>query len=256
MKEDMQIFENSEFGQITVIEQDKEPWFIAKEISEILEYSATEKMTRRLDEDEKANVPFRDIGSNQNRNQIVISESGLYEAIFGSHKPEAKKFKKWITKEVLPSIRKNGGYIIKKENETHQEIMAKALKIANITLGEKDDTITNQALQIEQSRPMVEFAEQVDASIESVELGIFAKAINHENINIGRNRLFKYLKDNNYLMDDNIPYQKYVDNNYFEVVEKVYSTMFGNRIYYQCYIKGRGQIAIFNKLKQCEEFNV
>ena len=107
MKNTIKMFENSEFGSLTTIVRDNgEFYFIAKEISEFLGYKLTGDMNKRLDDDEKTNIPFRDSGSNYQTNKIVINESGLYNAIIGSKKPEAKAFKKWITSEVLPSIRK------------------------------------------------------------------------------------------------------------------------------------------------------
>jgi len=188
MEKEMQIFENSEFGNLTVIRKESDSWFVAKEIADILEYSQTNAMLKRLDNDEKADHLLWCVSSNQHRNQVVINESGLYNAIFGSKKPEAKKFKKWVTDEVLPSIRKHGGYIPK--SETPKEIMAKAIKIADSTIKELDIKIENYQLKLEQAKPMIEFAEQVSESLDSVELGIFAKAINDENIPIGRNKLF------------------------------------------------------------------
>lgn len=112
MDKDLKIFENKEFGKLTIIEKNGDPWFLAKEVSDILEYTATNKLTRRLDADEKTNVPFRDVGSNYQTNKTVINESGFYSAVIGSKKPGAKRFKKWVTSEVLPSIRKTGEYKI------------------------------------------------------------------------------------------------------------------------------------------------
>lgn len=105
----IKIFENNEFGKIRAIEYNNEPYFIAKDIADILEYSDTNAMTKRLDDDEKNT--YTDNLSGQRRDITIISESGLYNAILGSKKPESKAFKKWITSEVLPSIRKNGGYV-------------------------------------------------------------------------------------------------------------------------------------------------
>lgn len=104
------VFDHEVFGQIRAVIINGEPFFVAKDISDILEYSETERMTRRLDEDEKTNLPFRGDGSNYQTNITVITESGLYNAITGSKKPEAKAFKKWVTSDVLPSIRKHGFY--------------------------------------------------------------------------------------------------------------------------------------------------
>jgi prophage antirepressor-like protein len=103
------IFENEEFGKLTVLDRDGEPWFVAKDIADILGYSETSSMTKRLDDDEKVTMPFRSNPSNVTQ-KIIINESGLYEAIFGSQMPKAKDFKRWIKREVLPSIRRTGTY--------------------------------------------------------------------------------------------------------------------------------------------------
>lgn len=110
MENQIKIFENNEFGKIRAIEYNNEPYFIAKDVADILEYSDTNKMTNRLDDDEKITAKIAGI-SKTNPIITIINESGLYNAILGSNKPEAKAFKKWITSEVLPSIRKNGGYV-------------------------------------------------------------------------------------------------------------------------------------------------
>jgi prophage antirepressor-like protein len=112
MMNELQIFKNSEFGEIRVIMIDGEPWFVAKDIADALKYSETSTMLRRLDNDEKADRPIWSNSSNQYRNQKIISEPGLYEACFGGHTKDSKKFKKWIKTEVLPSIRKTGSYSI------------------------------------------------------------------------------------------------------------------------------------------------
>ena len=111
MKNLPQIFKNEKFGNITAIEKDGEPWFVAKEIADILGYSEASAMTRKLDNDEKTTLPFLQGDSNYQTNKIVINESGFYNAVLGSKMPKAKAFKKWVTSEVLPSIRKHGAYI-------------------------------------------------------------------------------------------------------------------------------------------------
>lgn len=108
---DIQIFDNPEFGEIRTVVIDNEPWFVAKDISESLGYTKTDHMTRLVDNDDKRNISSPDLGEQmQNRSIGVINESGLYASIFGSKLPSAKKFKKWVTSEVLPSIRKTGTY--------------------------------------------------------------------------------------------------------------------------------------------------
>ena len=115
MNNELTIFTSKEFGQITAIDREGEPWFVAKEIADILEYRMSSDMTRRLDEDEKGTLSMRTLGGTQEKS--IVSESGLYEAIFGSKMPKAKAFKKWVKTEVLPSIRKTGSYSVKDKGQ-------------------------------------------------------------------------------------------------------------------------------------------
>jgi len=129
MKE-LKIFDNEEFGQIrTILDENKEPWFVGKDVAEILKYSNTrDALSRHVDKEDKADVAIHD--GRQNRNQTVINESGLYSLIFSSKMDKAKEFKRWVTSEVLPSIRRDGGYIVAKENDSDEEILARAMIIA------------------------------------------------------------------------------------------------------------------------------
>lgn len=122
------LFENETFGSIRSLEIDGEPWFVAKDIASILEYSATEAMTRRLDDDEKGTTKCSTLGGAQDI--LIINESGLYSVILGSSKPEAKAFKKWITSEVLPSIRKIGSYSVNQQKQISHDYLSKEFKIA------------------------------------------------------------------------------------------------------------------------------
>lgn len=126
---DLKIFENKEFGKIRTVIENGEPWFIGKEVADILEYANTAKAIRdHVDEEDK--LTERIVRSGQNREVIFINESGLYSLILSSKLPNAKKFKKWVTSEVLPSIRKNGGYIAGQETMSDDELMARALQVA------------------------------------------------------------------------------------------------------------------------------
>ncbi len=119
------IFNHTEFGNIrTLVHENGEPWFVAKDIADSLGYLSAEKMTRRLDDDEKTTIPFRGTGSNYQTNMVIINESGFYNAVIGSKKPEAKAFRKWVTSEVLPSIRKHGVY--RKEIAAPEGLTAKS----------------------------------------------------------------------------------------------------------------------------------
>lgn len=127
---DLMIFKNEEFGEIRSLEINNEPWFVGNEIAAILGYKNTrDALLKHVDiEDKISDVAIYD--GSQNRNMIVINESGLYSLIMSSKLPNAKKFKRWVTSEVLPSIRKNGGYISGQENLSDNELMARALMVA------------------------------------------------------------------------------------------------------------------------------
>ena len=237
----LQIFESTKFGNITAIEKDGEPWFVAKEIADILEYNQTSDMTKRLDTDEKAITPLKLISSNQQRNQTVINESGLYEAIFGSHMPKAKIFKKWIKTEVLPSIRKTGSYSVGIPKSFPEALRAYAEEVETKLLLEE---------KIKKEKHLVVFANQVMESSDSIDLGIFSKLIKDQDVNIGRNRLFRWLKDCKYLQQNNIPYQTSIESELFVVVETVYDTAFGKRLSQKTLVTPKGQIYLTNKLKK------
>ena len=133
-------FENMEFGKLTVMEKDGEFFFIGKEVAEKLGYANTrDALVRHVDTDDKADVVFHDC--RQRRNMVSINESGLYSLILSSKLPQAKDFKRWVTTEVLPSIRKNGGYIKNQEKMSNEEILANAVLLANHLIAEKEKII-------------------------------------------------------------------------------------------------------------------
>ncbi|NYZ70444.1 phage antirepressor KilAC domain-containing protein, partial [Endozoicomonas sp. SM1973] len=180
-----------------------EPWFVAKDIAEALEYPTAYKMTRSLDADEKDAQIVGTLGGNQE--VTVINESGLYSAILKSRKPEAKTFKKWVKKEVLPSIRKNGGYIAGQENDSPEMVMAKALLVVN-------SIIEDKTKQIEEALPKVEFYDKVTHATDAISVGKSAKILN-----TGRNRLMSYLRRHEWVNSDNEPYQVMIELGYMDV---------------------------------------
>ena len=139
-------FENMEFGKLTVMEKDGEFFFIGKEVAEKLGYANTrDALVRHVDTDDKADVVFHD--GRQRRNMVSINESGLYALILSSKLPQAKEFKRWVTTEVLPSIRKNGGYIKNQEKMSNEEILANAVLLANHLIAEKEKIIEDLQLK-------------------------------------------------------------------------------------------------------------
>ena len=164
MTKELKVFKSEEFGSVRVVEINNEPWFVAKDISDFLNYSDASAMTRHLDEDEKANCQI----DSMSKSQIIINESGLYSAILRSKRPEAKKFKKWVTSEVLPSIRQTGGYIYHDEEMSDEEIMARALQVAQRTIEKKNNKIKaleketlNLVDVIESQKPKLEYLDKI-----------------------------------------------------------------------------------------------
>ncbi len=145
---DLIIFKNEKFGEIRTIEIENQPWFVAKDICYILEIQNTTQAINRLDEDERTML---NIGRQGNTN--LINEYGLYNLILASRKKEAREFKRWITHEVIPSIRKHGGYIAGQENMTDEELMAKAVLMANSKINELNQK--NKQLQAQNSELVV-----------------------------------------------------------------------------------------------------
>lgn len=154
---ELQIFKNKEFGKLTVIEKDGESWFVAKEIAKILGYKLTGDMNRRLDNDEKANMRLMHVRSKQHRNHTVINESGLYNAILGSKKIEAKRFKKWVTSEVLPTIRKTGGYLNSEIDWTDLNNIQRVLDVAK----EERQKRLKAEKTIKKQKPKVQYYDKV-----------------------------------------------------------------------------------------------
>lgn len=246
---ELKIFANKEFGEIRTLNINNEPWFVGKDVANILGYqNGSRDINRHVDEDDKQKAMVFD--GNQNKETTLINESGLYSLILSSKMPNAKKFKRWVTTEILPSIRKNGGYIVNQENLSNEELLAKAILVANNVIEEKNKLIEQQSQQLIEQKPLVGFAQQVSDSSDCVDVGEFAKTIRDENIKMGRNNLFKWLKSNHYLMSNNNPYQKYINNGMFKVVEVVKKTPYGTKVFTKTLITGVGQIRLLEKIRE------
>lgn len=238
----LQIFKNEDFGEIRVVEKEGQPWFVAKDVCDILEIQNTTDATKRLDADEVTRFNLGGLTGEIN----LVNEYGLYSLILGSRKPEAKKFKRWVTHEVLPSIRKNGGYIANQESLTPEQIVAQALIVANNIIQEKDRLLAEQ-------KPKVLFADAVSTSHTSILVGELAKLINQNGVDIGQNRLFEWLRDNGFLIkrngsDYNMPTQYSMDLGLFEIKERSIANPDGSvRITKTPKVTGKGQQYFINK---------
>jgi prophage antirepressor-like protein len=202
-------FNNQEFGELTVIEKDGEFFFIGKEVAEKLGYSNTrDALARHVAIEDRADVGIHD--GRQMRNMTAINESGLYSLILSSKLPSAKRFKHWVTKEVLPSIRKHGGYIANQENLSNEEILAKAILVANNVIEEKNQ-------KIKELEPKANYYDHlVDKNL----LTNFRNTA--KQLNIPQNVFINFLLENNFVYRDRhqrlLPYAR-KNNGYFEVKE-------------------------------------
>jgi len=250
MENEIKIFENEEFGKIRTVIKDGEPWFVLADICKILEISNSRMVAGRLDAEELMSVKLTSGG--QRREMTAVSESGLYAVILRSDKPQAKPFRKWVTTEILPTIRRTGGYVANEDmfienylpflEEPYQGLFRLQMMAIN-QLNER----------IRHDQPLVEFANQVSNTENLIDMNAMAKLAIEENIPIGRNRLFRWLRENEILMSDNLPYQKYIDRGYFAVKESVFETGSMTKTYQQTFVTGKGQAYIIGRLKK--EFN-
>lgn len=215
---DIQIFNNPQFGEVRAVTIDNEPWFVGKDVAERLGYKNTKDAILKHvdDEDKRDGVAIRDpIGRNQN--PTIINESGLYSLVLSSKLPTAKAFRRWITSEVIPSIRKNGGYIHGQDRMTDAELLSRALLVAQRQIESRDR-------QLEEMQPKALFADAVSASKSSILIGELAKLLRQNGVDMGQNRLFDWMRDNGYLIrrdatDRNMPTQRSMDMGLFEVKE-------------------------------------
>lgn len=211
-----QVFNNAEFGELRVIKtNDGEPWFVAKDVCNALGIR-TDTVRTILDDDEVDETNPDTIGVAGGRAPLIITEAGLYSLILRSRKPEAKAFKRWVTHDVLPSIRKEGGYIAASANDSEADIMARALLIAQ-------KTIERNQKRIAELEPKALFADAVAASDGTCLVGELAKMMRQNGVNVGQNRLFKMMREGGYLgksgSNYNVPTQRAVDAGLFRIKE-------------------------------------
>lgn len=225
---EMQVFENEQFGKVRGVTIDGAPWMVGKDVASALGYNDTDQALRKhVDPEDKVTRRFDgEPGSKGgNPNMTIINESGLYSLILSSKLPTAKQFKRWITSEVLPSIRKNGGYIAGQKDMTDVELLAKAVLVAQRTIDERNARIAALEAQAKANEAKVLFADAVTASDNTILIGELAKLLKQNGVeNMGQNRLFKWLREHGYLIrrkgtDYNMPTQKAMESGLFRVKE-------------------------------------
>mgnify|MGYP006365014151 FL=1 len=236
----IKIFNNAEFGEVRIFEKNGEPWFVGRDVCNILGYgNPRDAIARHIDEDDKGVVKSDTLGGNQNL--TVINESGLYSLILSSKLPNAKRFKHWVTSEILPSIRKHGMYATD-ELINNPDVFIQVLQELK---AERERKAALEA-QAEANRPKIIFADAVAASHNSILIGDLAKLIKQNGVDIGQKRLFEWLRNNGYLMKSgasyNLPTQKSMELKLFEIKERTINNPDGSiRTTKTTKVTGKGQ---------------
>lgn len=260
---ELQVFKNQELGSVRTLVINSEPWFVGKDVAEALGYGAENKKSKALTnaikdhvgEEDKRLMSYEEFKGYRNGDLknishygvTIINESGLYALIFGSKLESAQKFKRWVTSEVLPALRKTGQYQVKELSGS--ELMAKALIEAQSVLAAKDK-------QIEEMKPKALFADAVATSHTSILVGELAKILKQNGIDMGQKRLFAWLRENGFLIkrkgtDYNMPTQKAMDLGLFEIKEGSYVNGSGVNITTKTpKVTGKGQQYFINKFLQ------
>lgn len=239
----LEVFENPEFGSVRTMEISGEPWFVGKDVAATLGYQNGSRDINRhvYKEDRKKMMVF---DGNQDKETIIINESGLYSLIFSSKLPKAKEFKRWVTSEVLPAIRKTGGYVSDSEMfiETYLPFADENTKMLfKSTLY----TLKEQTKMISEMKPKADFYDHVGNDKGAMTIDEAAKVLN---CGTGQRRLFEFLRQEKYLMANNLPYQQYINLGWFRVIEKQYITNKKKNFNSQTLITQKGLTKIFEKL--------
>lgn len=246
-------FRNPAFGSVRAVSINNEPYFVGKDVAEILGYSNPRKaMIDHVDAEDKGVTKCDTLGGTQE--MTIINESGLYSLILSSKLPKAKEFKRWVTSEVLPTIRKTGGYV----NNTAQFVDS---YFGQLNLEQKHaltlmfDESKRMSEQLKEQAPKVLFANAVETAHTSILIGDLAKIIKQNGVDIGQKRLFEWMRQNGYLIkggsSKNMPTQRSMDQELFEVKETTINNPDGSvRVTKTTKVTGKGQTYFINKFLQ------
>ncbi len=250
MENKIKVFENEEFGRIRTVVKDGEPWFVGKDVAVILGYAKPgNAIAAHVESEDKTTTLIQGTASNYKRKTTIINESGFYSLVLSSKMPRAKEFRRWVTSEILPTIRRTGGYVANEDmfienylpflDEPYQNLF----RLQMVCIDKLNERIRHD-------QPLVEFANQVSNTENLIDMNAMAKLAVEEKIPIGRNRLFQWLREKGILMSNNLPYQKYIDRGYFAVKETVFETSSMMKTHQQTLVTGRGQMYIIGRLKK------
>lgn len=238
--------------QVRTVLKGGEPWFVAKDVCEVLEIGNPSDAIKRLDDDERTLVLIE--GASNGLPVNAVNEYGLYSLVIGSRKPEAREFKRWITHEVIPAIRKHGAYMTP---ETIEKVLLNPDTIIQLAtnLKEEQEKSRQLAAQIETDKPKIVFAESVAVSQTTILIGDLAKLLKQNGVETGQKRLFDWMRENGYLIKSgqskNMPTQRAMGAGWFEVKESTVNNPDGSvRITRTTKVTGKGQIYFINLFKK------
>lgn len=245
------IFRKDEFGAVRAVTLEGEPWFVAADVCRALGLGNSSQAIAKLDDDEKSGVIISDP---HGREQVTrfISESGLYALVLSSRKPEAKAFKRWITHEVIPAIRKTGGYIAGQETMDDDQLLANALMVAQRKIAERNKQLEEANEKIKADAPKVLFAETVQKAEGDILVRQLARLMNQRGYDVGERRLYEILRRDGWVIkanakDQNAPTQKSVDMGLMRVIERTIGSAEKTFLSTTTVITPKGQLYFLNK---------
>lgn len=243
---DIQIFKNEQFGEVRTIEKNGEPWFVANDICKVLGHTNSRVAVAALDEDEKGVSKVYTLGGEQQ--MTVVNEAGMYQLVIRSNLPAAKAFKRWITHEVIPTIRRHGAYATETTIESIIADPESGIKLLQALKAEQERRKEAEAIA-EAQKPKALFADAVAASDNSILVGELAKILRQNGVETGQNRLFRWMRDNGYIMRyTNVPTQYSMERGLMEVKERAINNPDGSvRITQTIKVTGKGQAYFVNK---------
>ena len=246
MENGLQVFTNKQFGQVRTINQNGEPWFVASDVCNALDLGEVHVAMRRLDDDEKDRFSTPTLGGVQE--MFYVNEPGLYSLVLGSRKPEAKAFKRWITHEVIPAIRKHGMYATAETVEQMLEDPDSMIKILQALKDERTARLEAEATN-RANAPKVLFADSVAQAESDILIGELAKLLKQNGVETGQNRLYNQLRQDGYIMKNStIPTQRAMEMGLFRVIERSITQPNGTtQVTKTTKVTGKGQIYFVNK---------
>ena len=254
----MQIFTNEQFGQVRTVTVDGEPWFVAADVCKAFGVTNSRSVVVRLDDDEKGVRVVDTLGGAQKMS--IVNEQGLYHMLFTMEpnnkrgrptqeilrcQEKLREFKRWVTHTVLPALRKTGAYVVGEENDD-MECLARAVLIAQKKIDELAGKTRVLEAKVEADRPLVEFANHVSCTSQLLSMSDYAKVLCSNGLNIGRNTLCKWMRDNGYFGQSNRPYQQFVDRGLLEAREVA---KYG-KLFIVPFVTGKGQLYFFKKITE------